>query len=79
MPNDYYILFFSFPLRVNNIVPSGCLLSSGVSVGNLYYHWYNQAIVCQVVTSIPNPGINSTIPNVKFINFYTQYYYLSPN
>ncbi len=35
---QYYILFFSFPLRNNGLVSNGCTWPGGSVYGNAYYH-----------------------------------------
>lgn len=35
---DFFIMFFAFPLRNNGMIASGCKRTDGTTLGNAYYH-----------------------------------------
>ena len=43
---DFYILFFGFPLRNNGIITNGCKTPGGTTYGNAYYHQNLWIIIC---------------------------------
>lgn len=83
---QYYILFFSFPLRNNGVVSNGCSYPNGGVYGDAYYHGNIWAIVCVVTsntisngpawnTNSASSGFNTR--NLRISGFYTPWYYLA--
>ena len=71
---DYYLLFFNFPLRVNGVVTGGCTDTSGNVYGNAYYHKYLWVIVCDFTSR--NMGVSNSYA-LRIFSFYTPWFYLS--
>lgn len=77
---DFYVILFSFPLRVNGLVTSGCTYPNAGVYGDAYYHQNLWMIVCAVThpsNYIGIPAGGSTTRNLRISNFYTPFYYLS--
>lgn len=77
---DYYALFFSFPLRNNGIVSNGCKSAGGgTTFGNAYYHQNLWIIVCDfTVNNLGAPaGWGIVSSTLRIEGFYTPWYYLS--
>lgn len=77
---DYYVILFSFPLRINGLVSSGCTYPGGGLYGDAYYHQNLWIIVCAVThpsNYIGQPASGYTTRNLRISNFYTPFYYLS--
>lgn len=75
---DYYVMFMGFPLRKNGKITSGCQTTGGVAVGNVYYHWFTWAIVCEITTgSIATVAAATTVQNLQVTGFYTPWYLLT--
>lgn len=77
---DFYILFFTFPLRNNGIIASGCKSSGGGTVlGSAYYHQNLWVIVCDFTSNAlgtpANWGVVATTLRIE--GFYTPWFYLS--
>lgn len=72
---DYYLLFFNFPLRVNGLVSGGCKDTSNNVYGNAYYHQNLWVVTCDFTTA--NLAGNAGVLNLRVFGFYTPWYYLS--
>ena len=60
---DYYTMFFSFPLRNNGVVSNGCKTSGGgTTLGNAYYHQNLWIIVCDfTVNNLGAPAASGVV------------------
>lgn len=77
---EYYVIFFSFPLRNNGVISSGCTYPGSSTYGDAIYHLNNWVIVCSVtVNAIGVPSNGYTTRNLRISGFFTPFYYLSPS
>lgn len=75
---EFYVLFFGFPIRNNGVVSNGCTSTGGSVYGDAVYHLNLWAIVCQVTNNVLGvPGSGYTSRNLRILNFFTPFYYLS--
>jgi hypothetical protein len=76
--NDFYIMFFNFPLRTNGIFSNACQNTGGTALGNAYYHQYLWVIVCDfTVNNLGAPsGWGIVGRTMRITNFYTPWFYL---
>ena len=76
---EYYVIFFSFPLRNNGLISNGCTYPGGSTYGDAIYHLNNWVIVCSVTTgtAIGVPGDGYTTRNLRISGFFTPFFYLS--
>jgi|688.fasta_scaffold607997_1 hypothetical protein len=77
---DYYVILFNFPIRNNGLVSNACLYPNGGVYGDAYYHQNLWAIVCLVTHNTNYIDVRAdghTTRNLRILNFYTPFYYLS--
>lgn len=75
---DSYVLFFNFPLRVNDLItPTGCTSNTGVLYGDLVYHQNLMTIVCTITTNVVPASPAPTAVSMRFNGFYSPYFTLT--
>jgi hypothetical protein len=76
--SEFYVMFFSFPLRNNGEITNGCTSPGGTVYGNAVYHQNLWAIVCKATSNtIGVPGSGYVSQNLRIQGFFTPFYYLA--
>lgn len=73
---EYYVIFFSFPIRNNGLISGGCTYPGNVTYGDAIYHLNNWVIICSVTTS-NSINVYASTRNLRISGFFTPFYYLS--